>query len=113
MSKSLQEGKPLTMPVNTIATGLSPPYVEELPFRICQKYVEGILLVPEAAIVQAMKDLYRQGIVVEPSAAVTYAALALGLVPNTKGRKVAAILTGGNISPQELLEHFVDHTSRI
>lgn len=113
MSRSLQEGKPLAMPVNTIAAGLAPPYVEELPFRVCQKYVEGILLVPESAIVQAVKDLYRQGIVIEPSSAVTYAALALGLVPNTTSRKVAVILTGGNISPQELLELFVNHTSRI
>lgn len=104
MFKSLQAGGALRIPASSIAVGLSTPYVGEKAFQVCQAYVEEILVVPESAIIRSVKDLYQQGFVIEASGAVAYAALSLGLVPNTVGKKVVVVLTGGNVSPQEMFE---------
>ena len=40
----------------------------------------------------------------EPSGAVGYAALSLGLVPDIEGRRVVVIVSGGNISVDELAD---------
>lgn len=46
--------------------------------------------------------LYGAGLVVEPSGAAATAALLSRKVTCVNGKKVVAVLTGGNVSPQEL-----------
>jgi len=105
MWQSLQKGEALTIPTaNSIAAGLAPPFVGKHAFRLCRQYVEDIIVVPEESIGRAVTQLYRQGLVVEPSGAVGYAALALGLVPDVQGRKLVVVVSGGNISVDELAD---------
>ena len=93
----------MTIPTaRSIASGLAPPFVGQHAYELCRQYVEDILLVSEESIRRAVTQLYRQGLVVEPSGAVGYAALALGLVPDVDGRKVVVVISGGNISVDEL-----------
>ncbi|MHA2249556.1 MAG: pyridoxal-phosphate dependent enzyme [Candidatus Kariarchaeaceae archaeon] len=83
---------------NTIADGLR-TLLSPLTFDFVKKYVDEIILVTDAEIIEAMRFLWeRMKIVVEPSGAVSLAAL-LKMV--NEGRieeksKVGVILSGGN-----------------
>jgi threonine dehydratase len=82
--------------VKTIADGLQ-THLSERTLNIIKKYVQGILLVSEAEIIDAMKMVYRHlNIIIEPSAAVSFASLIKNKELFT-GKKVALILTGGNL----------------
>lgn len=70
--------------------------------RHCEARVDGILLVTDDEICGAVTELYRHGLVVEPSGAAGYAALAFGKVPEVKGKKIVIVITGGNVTPEEL-----------
>jgi threonine dehydratase len=81
---------------NTIADGLRGA-LGERPFAAIRTRVEDIVTVPEAAIVAAMRQLWEvMKIVVEPSGAVPYAAIAAGVL-DLRGQRVGLILSGGNL----------------
>ncbi|MBI2321018.1 MAG: pyridoxal-phosphate dependent enzyme [Chloroflexi bacterium] len=87
--------------IDTIADGLRVRRVGERNFALMRRYVDDIVTVTEDEIRQAVVLLAeRAKLVVEPSGAVTLAALLAGRVP-TAG-PVCAILSGGNID-RELL----------
>jgi threonine dehydratase len=66
-------------------------------FAIIQRYVDDIVTVSEDAIVAAMRTIWEtMKIVIEPSAAVPYGAI-LEQKIDIRGRRVAIILTGGNV----------------
>jgi len=105
MWQSLQKGEALTiLTAKSVASGLAPPFVGKLAYQLCRQYVQDIIVVPEESIGRAVIQLYRQGLVVEPSGAVGYAALARGLVPDVDGRKVVVVVSGGNMSVDELAD---------
>ena len=74
-------------------------------YRHCKKYVCEILLVSDQEILQAMFHLHKHGLMVEPSGAAAFAALYYGKVPDAQGKKVVVVITGGNVTPEELAEH--------
>jgi threonine dehydratase len=66
-------------------------------FQVLQRCVDDVVTVSEEGIVQAMRLLWqRLKVVVEPSAAVPYAALLEGRIDVT-GKRVGLILSGGNV----------------
>jgi len=80
----------------TIADGLR-TNVGEPNFAIIQRYVDDIVTVSEEAIVSAMRTMWEtMKIIIEPSAAVPYAAI-LGGAVDIDGQRVGIILTGGNV----------------
>jgi len=80
----------------TIADGLR-TNVGEPNFAIIQQYVDDIVTVSEEAIVSAMRTIWEtMKIVVEPSAAVPYAAIQESKI-DVRGNGIGIILTGGNI----------------
>jgi threonine dehydratase len=80
----------------TIADGLR-TNVGEITFPIIQRYVDDIVTVSEDAIVSAMRTIWEtMKIVIEPSSAVPYAAIAERKI-DIGGRRVGIILTGGNV----------------
>jgi threonine dehydratase len=80
----------------TIADGLR-TNVGEPNFAIIQRYVDGIVTVSEQAIVSAMRTIWEtMKIIVEPSAAVPYAAIAERVI-DIDGKRVGIILSGGNV----------------
>ncbi|XP_051911169.1 L-threonine dehydratase catabolic TdcB [Hippocampus zosterae] len=107
MYKSFIERKPVGMDTSSIASGLAPPFAGTLPYELCQRYVEEIVLVSDDAIKSAVSTLYRAGLVVEPSGSAAFAAIAAGKIPQLEGRNVVCILSGGNIGKDELA-HFPD-----
>jgi threonine dehydratase len=80
----------------TIADGLR-TNIGEPNFAIVQQYVDDIVTVSEEAIVSAMRTIWEtMKIVIEPSAAVPYAAIQ-ELKIDIGGKRVGIILTGGNV----------------
>ena len=80
----------------TIADGLR-TNIGEPNFAIIQQYVDGIVTVSEEAIVSAMRAIWEtMKIIIEPSAAVPYAAFLERRV-DVGGKRVGIILTGGNV----------------
>ena len=80
----------------TIADGLR-TNIGEPNFAIIQRYVDDIVTVNEEAIVSAMRTVWEtMKIIIEPSAAVPYAAI-LEPVIDVDGKRVGIILTGGNV----------------
>jgi threonine dehydratase len=80
----------------TIADGLR-TNIGEPNFAIVQQYVDDIVTVGEEAIVLAMRTIWEtMKIVIEPSAAVPYAAIAERIV-DVERKRVGIILTGGNV----------------
>jgi threonine dehydratase len=80
----------------TIADGLR-TNVGEPNFAIIKRYVDDIVTVSEKAIVSAMRTIWEtMKIIVEPSAAVPYAAIMEGRI-DVGGQRVGIILTGGNV----------------
>ena len=80
----------------TIADGLR-TNVGEPNFAIIKRYVDDIVTVSEEAIVSAMRTIWEtMKIIVEPSAAVPYAAIQERKI-DTAGNRIGIILTGGNV----------------
>ena len=80
----------------TIADGLR-TNVGEKTFPIVERYLDDVVTVSEEAIVAAMRTIWEtMKIIIEPSAAVPYAAIADGRI-DAAGKRVGIILTGGNV----------------
>ena len=80
----------------TIADGLLTS-LGKINFEIIKEYVDDIITVSEAEIIEAMRLVYeRMKIIIEPSCAVPLAAL-LKNKERFQGQKVGIILSGGNV----------------
>lgn len=96
-AKSFRAGKRIVTKKNfTIADGLR-TNVGERNFPIIQRYADDVVTVSEEAIASAMRTIWEtMKIVIEPSAAVPYAAVLEEKI-NIVGKRVGIILTGGNV----------------
>ena len=84
--------------VKTVADGLVARKPLDLTFRIMKRYVDDILLVTDREIGEAVLALLREAhILAEPSGATSLAALLFKYHPKPE-EKVAAIISGANIS---------------
>ena len=108
MSKSIEAGHPITLPSSkSIADGLMNLRPGDLTFAHIRAYVDEVVIVSEEAIAGAVGWLFRNSrLVVEPSGAVTTAAVALGL-GNVDIRKgpVVAVVSGGNVAPEAFAKY--------
>jgi threonine dehydratase len=101
MTKSLEAGQPTTLPSSaSIADGLMNLRPGTITFAHIRKFVDEVVTVPEDAIAAAVAWLFRNArLVVEPSGAVTTAAVQLGL-GHPEG-KVVVVVSGGNVAPEK------------
>jgi threonine dehydratase len=100
--RSFKQGKifPSVNP-KTVADGLLTSLGDKT-FAVIRKYVDDIVTVSEAGIIQAMRIIWeRMKIIVEPSAAVPLAAIIENKI-SIKGKKVGIILSGGNVDLDKL-----------
>lgn len=106
LARALDAGRPAkTEFVGSLADGLLPLSIGELPFAVLSGIVRESAQVSEDEIAAAVRFLYHeQELVVEPSGAVTTAALLSGRVRPTG--PTAVVLSGGNVDP-ELFERLV------
>lgn len=97
LSRAREKGHPVHLEkTGGLADGLQASAVGTLPFMHHQLYIDEAVIVDESALAPAMRHLMdRMKLVVEPSGAITVAALMSGVV-KAKGKTVA-VLSGGNI----------------
>ncbi|HEY1426193.1 MAG TPA: pyridoxal-phosphate dependent enzyme [Caulobacteraceae bacterium] len=95
-ARSFEAGRLIPLAeAHTIADGLRAS-LSQSTFDHIRRDVDAVATVSEAGIVEAMRALWESlKVIVEPSAAVPYAAVREGKV-DVKGRRVGIILTGGN-----------------
>jgi threo-3-hydroxy-L-aspartate ammonia-lyase len=103
LAKSLVAGKRVAVPPGpTIADGLKPVMIGALNFAIARRHVAACVQVDDAQIAAAMAVLLRGAkLLVEPSGAAALAAVLAGAIP---GRRIGAILSGGNVDPERVCE---------
>ena len=101
VKQSLAAGHPVTIPLpKTIADALQTTRPAERTLAMISALTEGILTASDDEMRRAMALLAaRMKIVVEPGGAIAFAALLHGKVPDTAGRKVGIVLSGGNVDP--------------
>lgn len=99
MKASVDAGKITTVAGKaSLADGIMVKTPGDLTFAICQKYVDDIVTVSESEISTAILWLLeRAKTVAEGAGAVPTAALMSGKLKNLAGKKVAALVSGGNI----------------
>lgn len=98
MFNSVRDGKIECLKnVSTIADGIAVKEPGVNTFELCQKYVDQIVTVSEDEISTAILTLIEQHkLITEGAGAVSVAAALFDKLP-IKGKKVACILSGGNI----------------
>ncbi|MFJ9537672.1 threo-3-hydroxy-L-aspartate ammonia-lyase [Streptomyces sp. NPDC101225] len=96
--RSLEAGRRVTIPVpRTIADGQAAETPGELTFSVNRRLVDGIALVSDDEIRDAMRFAFeRLKIVVEPSGATPLSALLAGRV-DTLPPRIGVIVSGGNV----------------
>ena len=102
---SLQAGAITAIPpTKTIADGLRTSQPGDLTFPVLTRYLDDLVLVTEEEIKEAFGFLLeRTKQIVEPSSAVTIAAILSGKL-NVKGKKIVAVLSGGNVDLRQLID---------
>jgi threonine dehydratase len=105
LGPALAAGKPVPAPrPDTLADGMTPPFVGALPLAIAREAVDEIVTVTEAEIIRGMFLLMtRAKLYVEGSGAAATAALVAGKLRPPAGSRVVAIVSGGNIDPDRAL----------
>jgi threonine dehydratase len=101
-ARSLKAGHIIPMlDPHTIADGLKSS-LGERPFAEITRLVDDIVTVREESIIQAMRHLWEvMKLIVEPSGAVAYAAIAEGRLA-APGARVGIVLSGGNLDLDRL-----------
>jgi threonine dehydratase len=105
MRAARDAGHPVTLEKTaSIGDGIMNMRAGDITFAHVQQYVDDLVAVPDDAMAQAVKWLFRQArIVAEPSGAAPTAAVMLGL--GAPVGTVAAIVSGGTVQP----DHFAKY----
>lgn len=98
LTRALEAGEPVDAESGGIAAdSLAPQRVGKLMFPIAQQFVSRVLLVPDAAIVDAQRKLWDVlRIVAEPGGATALAALLSGRYVPRSGERIAVVVCGAN-----------------
>ena len=106
MRQSLDAGRAVQVQsVSTIADGLAAPMAGELAYEIVKRYVDDVVLIDDAAIADAVRELLLNvKILAETAGATATAAVLSGAIPVKRGERVAAIVSGGNVDVAKLVK---------
>jgi len=102
LSTALEAGKPVPMkpPTDTLADGMTPPFVGAIAVEVGQRFVHEVVRVSEEEIREGMRALFtRAKLYVEGSGAAAVGALLADKIRLPKGTRVVAIASGGNVDP--------------
>ena len=107
MERSWRSKKVVSAPCDaTIAAGIAVGTPFEEAVTDLTGLIDDVLLVPDSSLITAMRLSHKElGVVLEPAGAAGLAAL-MDHPEQFRGRLVATVLTGGNVSPNNLTEWF-------
>ncbi|MDH3422360.1 MAG: threonine/serine dehydratase [Gemmatimonadota bacterium] len=105
MRLALDNGSPTVLPeIDTIADGLAPIIVGQLTFEHARDLMDDVVTVSDEGIRRATALLIsRQKVVVEYSGATAVAGLLAGKI-DAEGKRIAVVVSGGNMDPTLLAE---------
>ena len=108
MTPALAAGKPVPVKrPNTLADGLTPPFVGSHPLQIARELLDDIVLVREDEIMESMRELMmRAKLYVEGSGAAATAAVLARKTGAAPGATVVSLVSGGNMDPARLADVF-------
>lgn len=108
--QSLAAGRRVLIdPPATIADGVRTRCPGELTFEVVRRLGDGVVTVSDAAIIEALRfHVLRMKTVVEPTGAIPAAALMTGALGDIAGKRVGAIISGGNIDADLLGRLLID-----
>jgi threonine dehydratase len=105
MSIAFEAGAPVTIQPRTVADGLAAPFAGDLTLAMCRRYLDGLVLLDDAAILAGMRfGLERMKQALEPAGAAGLAAVLFGRIPIEDGERVAVVASGGNVDVGRLGE---------
>jgi threonine dehydratase len=110
MAQSIHQGERVAVqPGPTLADGLRPVQIGELPFRIAREQLAGTFTVGDEELGSAVvRLLFLAKLLVEPSGAAGLAVALQKVLPG-KPRRIGVILSGGNIDPAVLVRLIERH----
>lgn len=99
MADSLKEHHPIKLDtVSTIADGIAVKQPGDVTYDLCNRYLDGVVTVTDDEISAAILCLMeKQKMVAEGAGAVAVAAAMFNKIPELHGKKVCAVVSGGNI----------------
>ncbi|MGH9172024.1 MAG: threonine ammonia-lyase [Acidimicrobiales bacterium] len=114
LRRSFEAGSPQSIEaVRTIADSLGAPRCEEYSFGLNRRYVDGVVLVDDDQIRQAMRQLYYLAkLAVEPAGAAALAALMYPLREQLGGRSVGVVVCGANIDADSFARCLLSEPAR-
>jgi threonine dehydratase len=105
MRQSLDLGRPVRLEsVQTMADGLAAPMAGDITYPIVRQYVDDVVLVTDEEIMHAMREiLFSAKLLAEGGGAAATAAV-LGKKLSLDGRRVVAVLSGGNVDASRVTD---------
>lgn len=109
MARSLEAGHVVELEeVRTIADTLAPRSVSERTLALCRQYVDEVVLVDDAAMLRAMRWLWREcNQLVEPAGAAVIAAILTGAVTIDQHQAPVALICGGNAAAGPVFDSYI------
>jgi threonine dehydratase len=115
MSVSVNAGRVTPLrETRTIADTLAPRSVSERTLALAQRYIDEIILVEEAKLIEAMRWLWREcNQLVEPAGAAVIAALLQDEAKIANFKQPVAVICGGNAAAESVFGNYQNAITRI
>jgi threonine dehydratase len=105
MQLALDAGEVVRIQPQTVADGLGAPFAGAWTLAMCQRYLDGIVLLDDPTILAGVRfAAERMKQVLEPGGAAALAAVLFGRLPIASGERVCVIASGGNVEISRLGE---------
>jgi len=98
MQLALEAGVVVPIQPRSVADGLAAPFAGEWTLAMCQRYLDGLILLEDPVILAGVRfAMERMKQVLEPAGAAALAAVLYGRIPFTRGERVCVVASGGNV----------------
>ena len=105
MQLALAAGEVVRIQPQTVADGLGAPFAGAWTLAMCQRYLDGLVVIDDATILAGVRfAAERTKQVLEPGGAAALAAVLFGRLPIASGERVCVVASGGNVEISRLGE---------
>ena len=105
MQLAIEAGEVVRIQPRSVADGLGAPFAGEWTLAMCQRYLDGIVLLDDATILGGLRfAAERMKQVLEPAGSAALAAVIYGRIPIEPGQRVCVVASGGNVEVSRLGE---------
>ena len=103
MALALERREIVTITPTSVADGLGAPFAGLWTLAMCQRYLDGLVLIDDATILAGVRfAAERMKQVLEPAGAAALAALLFGRIPLRAGDRVCVVASGGNVETSKI-----------